>query len=124
MSERSLNASPSKLRLLQNIVRWALCVLIAFVFLMAGLGKLIGRPGMVMEFERIGLGQWFRFFTGLLEVTGAIGVLIPRFSRKAALVLATVMAGAIFAHLTVLSSPPTLPAVLLVLTLILAWIRH
>jgi len=59
-----------------------------------------------------------------LEVTGAIGVLIPRFSRKAALVLATVMAGAIFAHLTVLSSPPTLPAVLLVLTLILTWIRH
>jgi putative oxidoreductase len=124
MSERSLNASPRKLRLLQNVVRWALCVLIAFVFLMAGLGKLIGRRGMVMEFERIGLGQWFRYFTGLLEVTGAIGVLIPRFSRKAALVLATVMAGAIFAHLTVLSSPPTLPAVLLALTLILTWIRH
>ena len=124
MSERSLNASPRKLRPLQNVVRWALCVLIASVFLMAGLGKLIGRPGMVMEFERIGLGQWFRYFTGLLEVTGAIGVLIPRFSRKAALVLATVMAGAIFAHLTVLSSPPTLPAVLLVLTLILTWIRH
>src|SRR2546430_2861644 len=32
----------------------------------------------VRIFDRIGLGQWFRYFTGALQVTGALLVLIPR----------------------------------------------
>lgn len=93
------------------------------MFVMVGLGKLIGRPGMVMEFEVIGLGQWFRYFTGALEMIGAIGLLLPRFSPMAALGLAVVMVGAIIAHFTVLPAPPTLPAMLLALLLIAAWLR-
>jgi uncharacterized membrane protein YphA (DoxX/SURF4 family) len=124
MAEAIAKASPARLRLAQNIVGWILCVLMAAMFVMAGLGKLSSRPGMVMEFEEIGLGQWFRYFTGALEMAGAAGVLIPRFSRMAALGLAVIMVGAIVAHLTVLPGPPTLPAVLLVLLLIVAWIRR
>lgn len=123
MSEAVVNASPAWLRVFQNIAGWILCVLLALMFTMAGLGKLIGRPGMVMEFEVIGLGQWFRYFTGVLEMAGAIAILIPRFSRLAALGLAVVMVGAIIAHLTVLPGPPTLPAVLLGLLIVVAWIR-
>lgn len=78
---------------------------------------------MVQEFDQVGLGQWFRYFTGILEVTGGIGVLIPKYSRWAALLIAVVMCGAIVAHLTVLHSPPTLPAVLLAVALITAWLR-
>ena len=107
----------------RNIIGWVLCILMALAFTMAGSVKLIGRPGMVQEFNQIGLGQWFRYFTGICEVAGAIGILVPRFSRWAALLLAAVMVGAIIAHLTVLHSPPTLPAVLLVLTLTLFWLR-
>ncbi len=115
------SGKPAMLRL---IFGWILCVLLAFVFLMAGGMKLLSRPALVEEFNRIGLGQWFRYFTGILEVTGAVGLLVPKLSRWAALLLATVMLGAIVAHLTVLHSPPGLPIVLLVLAAITAWLRR
>jgi len=99
-------------------VGWLLSVLLAFMFVTFGSLKLAGRPNMVQEFNRVGLGQWLRYFTGALEVIGGVGVLIPRFSRLAALLLAVVLIGAITAHLTVLRPLPPLPVVLLGLTLI------
>ena len=123
MANARVNMPAAKPRQFQIIIGWILCILIAFVFLMAGGMKLIGRQNMVEEFNQVGLGQWFRYVTGILEVTGAAGILVPRFRRAAALLLATVMVGAIFAHLTVLHSPPTLPAVLLLLVLIAACLR-
>lgn len=107
----------------RSIAAWILAGFLALVFFAAGGVKLASRPGMIAEFQQVGLGQWFRYFTGILEVTGAAGVLIPRVSRRAALLLATVMAGAITAHLTVLHTAPTLPAVLLALALTLWWLR-
>ncbi len=115
------SAKPAMLRV---VLGWVLCVLLAFVFVMAGGVKLLSRPIMVQEFNRIGLGQWFRYFTGFLEVTGAVCLLIPKLSRWAALLLAVVMVGAVIAHLTVLHSPPTLPIALLVLAAITAWLRR
>ncbi len=96
--------------------------LLAAAFLAAGIPKLTGNIMMVREFTQVGLGQWFRYFTGILEVGGAIGVLFSLTRFWAALVLATVMAGAIIAHLTVLASSPALPVVLLVLALATAWL--
>ena len=123
MSEAVLKAPSTRLHWLQTIAGWILCLLLAAMFVMAGLGKVIGRPGMVLEFEHVGLGQWFRYVTGVLELAGAIGLLIPRFSRFAAGMLAVIMVGAIIAHLTVLGSPATLPAALLALLLLTAWVR-
>ncbi len=47
---------------------------------MAGFSKLSGNEQMVGLFEAIGLGQWFRYLTGTMEVAGAILLLIPRTS--------------------------------------------
>jgi uncharacterized membrane protein YphA (DoxX/SURF4 family) len=91
---------------------------------MAGGAKLLSRPALVQEFNQIGLGQWFRYFTGALEVVGAIGLLVPKLSWWAAVLLALVMIGAIIAHLTVLHIPPGLPIVLLVLAVLSAWLRR
>jgi putative oxidoreductase len=99
-------------------------LLLAVAFLAAGIPKLAGNPMMVQEFAKVGLGQWFRYFTGILEVSGAIGVLFPRVRTWAALLLSVVMAGAITAHLTVLASSPALPAVLLVIALTTAWLAE
>jgi putative oxidoreductase len=107
----------------RNAAGWILCLILAFVFILFGGMKLIGRLNMVQEFHQVGLGQWFRYFTGVLEVGGGLGVLIPRVSRWAALLLAIVMCGAIVAHLTVLHSSPTLPAGLLSIALIAAYLR-
>jgi putative oxidoreductase len=113
-----------KTQLLLAIPGWLLSVLLALIFFSAGGMKLMSRPNMVQEFAQVGLGQWFRYFTGILEVAGAIAILIPQFAKWGAMLLATVMSGAIVAHLTALHSPPTLPAILLVMVFAAAWLRR
>ena len=54
-----------------TIALWTVKVALAAVFFAAGGAKVYGEPGMVETFEAIGLGQWFRYVTGALEVTGA-----------------------------------------------------
>lgn len=109
-----------------NIFAWILAVFLALLFTYVGAAKLISMRGMVQEFEQIGLGQWFRYFTGVLEVTGGIGLLILKFRFWAALQIAVVMVGATVVNLTVLHVPGAagLTVVLLVLALILAWARR
>jgi putative oxidoreductase len=123
-AETHLQANPS--RLIWNILAWMLTILLAITFTSAGGVKLLNNPAMVQEFAQVGLGQWFRYFTGILEVSGAIGLLIPRVRFWAALEIATVMVGATIANLTVLHLPALagLTAVLLGLALALAWLRR
>lgn len=111
---------------MRNIAAWILAVMMALCFVYAGGAKLIGMRGMVQEFEQIGFGQWLRFLTGILEVSGAIGILIPRFCFWSALQIAVVMVGATFTNLTILHMPTVAPltAILLVLALTLAWLRR
>ena len=61
---------------------WLVRGLLALAFVAAGGAKLYGVPMLVEEFQHIGLGQWFRYATGGLEIMGAILLLVP---RKAAL---------------------------------------
>jgi putative oxidoreductase len=105
------------------ITLWILSGLVAPVFIAAGGAKLAGVPVMVEMFDKVGLGQWFRYFTALLEVAGAIGLLMSRFAFYAAVLLAIVMVGAIIAHVTVLGGSPAPAAVLLVLSGIIAYLR-
>jgi uncharacterized membrane protein YphA (DoxX/SURF4 family) len=59
------------------VVLWLTQVALAVMFLMAGGSKLAGVPAMVSMFGAIGLGQWFRYVTGLIEVTSGIALLVP-----------------------------------------------
>ena len=118
------NPGASRLSLWRVIPGWLLSAMLALIFVLAGGMKLMSQPNMVREFVQVGLGQWFRYFTGILEVAGAIAILIPPASRWGAVALASVMSGAIVAHFTVLHSPPFLPAVLLVLVFAAAWLRR
>ena len=113
-------------RLITSVLAWVLTILLAIAFILAGGIKLTNSPGMVQEFARVGLGQWFRYFTGVLEVSGAIGLLIPRVRFWAALQIAVVMVGATFANLTVLHLPnmALVTVILLALALVLAWLRR
>ncbi len=82
-------------------------MILALLFLFAGGAKLIGNSAMVDEFARIGIGQWFRYFTGVLEVGGAIGIVVPAVRFWAALLIAGVMTGATIANLAILHLPGT-----------------
>src|SRR6266481_7853648 len=105
------------------ITLWTLSGLVALAFIGVGGGKLAGTAAMVEVFDKVGLGQWFRYFTGLLEVTAGIGLLISRYALYAAVLLIIVMAGAIVAHVTVLGGSPAPAAVLFVLSGIIAYLR-
>jgi uncharacterized membrane protein YphA (DoxX/SURF4 family) len=111
---------------MKNAVGWILAVLLAVLFALVGISKLIGAPAMVKEFAQIGFGQWFRFVTGTLEVAGAVGLLIPRFRFWAALLIATIMIGATLINIWVLHVPPLarLTAVLMALALVVGWLRR
>ena len=60
-----------------NVGLWILQIGAAGMFLMVGFLKLSGDPQMVGLFDAIGVGQWFRYVTGSLEVAGAILLLSP-----------------------------------------------
>ena len=97
MTTAALPASRSKI-----IVLWILRILMAALFLFASYMKLTDNPMMVDEFNTIGLGQWFRYFAGALELAGGIAILVPSVSVFAALVLLAVDAGAFITQIAVL----------------------
>ena len=107
-----------------NIALWALQAFLALVFAMAGLAKVFGDPAMVEMFATLGVGQWFRYVVGALEIAGAVGVLVPRHSGLAALGLACLMAGATATNMFVLGASPLLPLVLLLVSVMVAWGRR
>jgi len=107
-----------------NVVLWVLQISAAGMFLMVGFLKLSGNAQMVGLFEAIGIGQWFRYLTGTLEVAGAILLLIPRTSGLGAFMLAGVMAAAVMTHLFIVGGSPLMAITLLVVTGVVAWGRR
>jgi len=105
------------------ITLWTLSGLVALAFIFVGGGKLAGTAAMVELFDKVGVGQWFRYLTGLLEVAGGIGLLIPRYAFYAAVMLVIVMIGAIVTHVAVVGGSPAPAASLFVLSGIIAWLR-
>src|SRR3989454_1721508 len=89
-----------------NGVLWVLQIAAAGMFLMVGFLKLSGNAQLVGLFEAIGLGQWFRYLTGTLEVAGAFLLLLPRTSGLGALMLAGVMTGAVVTHVFIVGGSP------------------
>ena len=98
--------------------------MLAAALLVAGTMKLAGSQMQVTFFEKIGLGQWFRYFTGGLEVIGAILVLVPRTAVVGAVLLGMTMVGAVNIHLLITGGSPVPSVVLLVIAVAITWYRE
>jgi uncharacterized membrane protein YphA (DoxX/SURF4 family) len=107
-----------------RVALWILQIALAGMFLMAGGSKLLGAPAMVALFNAIGIGQWFRYVTGLIEVGSALALLTPRIAAFGALALVPTMIGAILAQLFIVRGSPVPPAVLLVGAALVLWARR
>jgi uncharacterized membrane protein YphA (DoxX/SURF4 family) len=96
----TLEARP---RRLTNTLLWAAQILLAafFVFVAAG-SKLTASHGAVQEFNAIGAGRWFLYLVGVIELVGAIALLVPGLAGPAAAWLAGDMVGASITNATVL----------------------
>ena len=106
------------------IALWLTQVALALMFLMAGGSKLAGVPAMVSLFDAVGLGQWFRYVTGVIEITSGIALLVPRTAVFGALLLIPTMLGAIVVNLFVVPASPVAPLLLLVAAAAVAWARR
>jgi putative oxidoreductase len=110
-----------------NLTLWVLQAFLAALFLLSGATKFSVHVVYWVElFARIGIGQWFRYFTGGLEVVCAVLLLIPRTSAIAAGLLACTMAGAILIHLFILRDGYAwfFPGFPLLVLLAVAWTRR
>jgi len=86
---------------------WVVRGAIAAVFVLFGAEKFPSGPGSewVSMFQQIGLGQWFRYFTGVIEIVGGVLVLIPWTVTLGLVLLAATMLGAVVIVAFVLGSP-------------------
>lgn len=107
-----------------NTVLWVVQGLLAAYYLYSGY-QLLFTDEFVGKFNEIGFGEWFRYLPGVLEIAGAIGLLIPRLCGLAALGLVGVMVGAVGTELFLLAKgDPILPAALGTLAAVVAWFRR
>ncbi|HEV2530050.1 MAG TPA: DoxX family protein [Thermomicrobiales bacterium] len=106
-----------------NIVLWVVQVVLALVFAGSGISKLAGDGSMVDMFADIGIGQWFRYLTGAIEIVLAGAILVPRACGLAAAGMAAVMVGAIIATLARLDDPIWVPLILLIVAAGVAFAR-
>ena len=84
----------------KQILMWVCIVPLALLFAFTSFGKLSGDPETEANFIRWGYTPVFKIVIGCLEGLGAIGLLIPRLRKWAALGLIGIMIGAAYTHLT------------------------
>lgn len=105
---------------------------LGLIFLATGVAKLFGVESMVESFVIIGIGQWFRYVTGVIEVVSAVLLFVPGKQVIAAVLIVCTMIGAVVAHVWILG-PSAIPALvlgLLALVILVAyrdqlpWSRH
>lgn len=94
------------------------------LFIVIGYTKFNDDPASewVRIFDQIGLGQWFRYVTGAVQIAGGI-LMAPRRTRTAgALMLATTMLGAAVVDVVILGSPLVIAPLLLLFVIATVWV--
>jgi uncharacterized membrane protein YphA (DoxX/SURF4 family) len=117
-------ASVETRRPTKRLAAWTLQVVVAAVFFAAGAAKLAGVPFMVQVFDQIGIGQWFRIVTGVVEIVGAIALVYPGLAVFGALWVGFTMICAVATNLFVLHTSPVPAAVLVALSALIVYLRR
>lgn len=76
-------------------------VVLAFLFIGSTKFNNDPRGEWYKIFEQIGLGQWFRYFTGAMQVSGALLLLTPWTRTAGAAMLACTMVGAMIVDIVI-----------------------
>jgi putative oxidoreductase len=117
MFELPAERTPDRIDLIRT---WVPRVAMSLFFLSFGSQKFTDRYWTEV-FATIGFGDWFRYFTGVLQVAGAALLLIPRTALIGAAILACTMVGAMLAWVFFLGSPGSavIPAIILAMLIAL-----
>lgn len=80
-------------------------LLALFLIAASALPKLFGEAYAVQIFDQIGAGDWFRYFIGVVELAGGIGLLVPALAGPAAVGIILLMVGAAITQVWILDQP-------------------
>ena len=122
MTTATLDPAPDVIRRL-SATDWSLRAGVALAFAVFAAEKLLG-SNWIGLFDAIGVGQWFRYFTGAVQLAGALLLLVPVTARVGGVLMGSTMVGAIFVHMAVLDTGvggAIIPAALLPLVITAAW---
>jgi uncharacterized membrane protein YphA (DoxX/SURF4 family) len=106
---------------------WTIRIGVAAFYFVFGLEKFSpAETHWVKLFQEIGAGEWFRYFTGIVEMAGSVLVLIPRTTLIGLVLLSATMASAalILAIILHRAADSVFPAVLFVVLAALACGRY
>ncbi|HEY2854301.1 MAG TPA: DoxX family protein [Gemmatimonadaceae bacterium] len=114
----------TKARAVDAFLVWTLSILLAGLFLLTGVPKVIGSGAVGFQASAMrDFPQFMRILVGLVECIGAVGLLIPTTASFAALALAVVMVPASLTQYASGEGHVWVPIVVLALLLLTAWRR-
>ncbi|MDA0563918.1 DoxX family protein [Streptomonospora sp. S1-112] len=109
-----------------NIALWVVQVLMAVFFAFASaLPKLIAHESAVDFFAQMGAGTWFMYLIGVLELAGAVALVVPALSGLSGIALVGLMIGAFITQFVYFDGQnAATPVILGVLAAVVAWGRR
>ena len=84
----------------QNLVSWALQILVAVILFQTLFFKFTGAEESKYIFSTLGLEPWGRIGSGIVELVAVVLLLVPRAVPLGALLALGTISGAILSHLT------------------------
>jgi uncharacterized membrane protein YphA (DoxX/SURF4 family) len=115
----------TKARAVDAFVIWTLSILLAGLFLLTGIPKVIGSGAVGFQASAMrDFPQVMRVIVGLVECLGAIGLLIPSTASFAAIALAVVMIPASLTQYASGEGHVWVPIVVLAMLLLIPWRRN
>lgn len=110
----------------RHIALWVLQAVLGLFFVLASaLPKLMGTSVAAESFEEIGLGMWFMYAVGLLELAGGLALLTPWLPGLSALCLIALLIGAFTTQMTVFDGEnAAFPLIMIVPLAVVAWGRR
>jgi putative oxidoreductase len=123
MFESVAGRPPSRLRMTLRKLPTIQQTGVAVLFVLIGWSKFDSDPRhmWVQIFDRIGFGQWLRFVTGMMQVAGAVLLLVPKTMTAGAAMLACTMLGATFVDAVLLQEPAFVVTLLLFVVIAVTW---
>jgi putative oxidoreductase len=108
----------------KSVTVWVLQILLAVFYALQAWMKLSSSPSWVTKFRAWGYPEHFYLVVGLMELLGAIALVIPGFVRLGAYLLIVVMLGATATHLWHREIQVITGLVLIALLVIVVWARR
>ena len=107
-------------RVLRALPRVAMGALFVFI----GYTKFNGDPKgeWFQIFEQIGLGQWFRMFTGITQIAGGVLLMFRRTVTIGAILTGSTMVGAALVDTFMMGSPIVIVPLLLLFLIATVWV--